>query len=356
MVVNYPTGGLSPFLNLFRARGNVYWKGAVMAFPCACSSALLKIAMSNGLLYGNGVFGFMNWSQDHEIFKNSSPWTGFLSLVVFLMVFRVAEANKRFFQAASACFGFRSQWLDVANSVSAFAEHSKVSDAEKMLLKRRTMRLLSLLHGLALQQLGNDSSGSTHEILMVSLGPGVLDRDSAVLVASVAPARRVFLVQHWIQILLIQAIKSGVLDMQPAMLSRCFQQLGNGKVSYTDGLRIREIPFPFPYSQTCHLMLCAYNICCPIIIQTWTSTTLWSFFFCFFMVMPMWALEYFASDLDLPYRHGANTLPIGEFQQRFNEELGQLLAPGAEKPPTESQEEDDLASFLKAIGEPVASS
>merc|ERR1740121_3571480 len=61
--------------------------------------------------------------------------------------------------------------------------------------------------------------------------------------------RPVELVFSWIQALIVENIKTGVLSIPPPLLSRSFQEYANGMVQFHDACKISTCPFPFPYAQ-----------------------------------------------------------------------------------------------------------
>jgi len=310
-----------------------------------------------GALQAGGIFGFMNWSEDQMLLLNNAPWTGFTSSVAFLVVFRTGQAYTRFTQAAADCYAMRAQWLDVANALFAFTQHSKEAKADIDMFKRRLVRLIGLLHACALHELSM-ASATAQELQNVKSDlpdihvpdvAGSFNLEDVKLLSSTR--QRVTLVQHWVQVLIVQAMKSGVLSIPPPICSRAIQQIGNGKTAFHSALKTATIPFPFPYCQTCNLLLIMHYLCTPIILQSWVSSATLSFGLSMMTVMSLWCLDYIATDLEAPFLPGPNRLDLKELQQQFLSELAVLIKPSADTPPSEVEAGGkETAKLLEFLG------
>jgi len=358
MVVQYKTGGLRPFLNLFQREGSVISYGLSIAFPVAIMSAAMKFSVRQGAFAEGGALGFVAWDEDSMLLLNNAPWNGLVTLVSFLTVFRTSQAYSRFEEAVSHCYSMRSQWLDAANGVCAFCEHSMVDRKAKTMFKRRIIRLFSLLHGLALQDLANWNSSAAEEGASVDVDipvidlPGSFEEKDLKLLKDSEADERVGLVQSWIQVLIVKGMKEDILSTPPPIITRLYQQIGDGMVEFTAALRLAHIPFPFPYSQVCQLMLILHWFCTPVIIQNYCSTEMWAFSFSFIMVLTLWCLDAIATDLEAPLGNGSNKVNLSQMQRAFDEELLVLLEPTAHLPPRESdagQEAATLDDFLQEL-------
>jgi len=84
-------------------------------------------------------------------------------------------------------------------------------------------------------------------------------------------------------------------------LSRSFQEIANGMVAFHEAVKISSIPFPFPYAQTCDLLLMIHWLMMPIVMAQWTAQPVWAFVFAFVQVLILWALNFIATEMENPF-------------------------------------------------------
>merc|ERR1712232_777828 len=60
---------------------------------------------------------------------------------------------------------------------------------------------------------------------------------------------------QWIQRLVVSNMSDGVVTVPPPVVSRVFQELSRGMVNMHNVKKIKEFPFPFPYTQMISAML-----------------------------------------------------------------------------------------------------
>lgn len=65
---------------------------------------------------------------------------------------------------------------------------------------------------------------------------------------------------QWMQRLVVENARSGVIDIAPPILSRVFQELSIGIVHFIDANKISTVPFPFVFAQTVWGMLAFASI------------------------------------------------------------------------------------------------
>ena len=181
-------------------------------------------------------------------------------------------------------------------------------------------RLMSLLHCSALQttcELDDDS------LEVLDLGAvsstGLLHfRDSP---------DRCETVMLWLQRLIMDAERSKLLEAPPPILSRAFQELSRGMVSMTNLRKIRDVPFPFPYSQFLSCILLAHWILTPLVASQTVMKPWWAGIIVFVVVTSYWTLFYIAQEIDQPFGEDANDLPVREMQRKFNAKLEFFIQP-----------------------------
>jgi len=326
-MIRYSNGSYHHILNLFKLRGSSSPFAFKVAIPCSVMSAVLK------WLIQEDKMSFMGWHQDQMSLVYNAPWNSFSFLVGFLIVFRTSQSYSRFWDACGCVAAMRSQWYDAASCLTAFVAHSTEDKESTMRFKHTLVRLVSVLHALALAEM-EDNDGlqafMAHGIELID--PDGLDRQSMKALQE-ADCKLAYMLE-WMLTLIVTNISTGVLSIPPPILSRVFQQLGDGMVALHQGVMISTIPFPFPYAQACDFLLAFHWLLTPIIIQDWSSSPFWAFAFSFIMVFTYWSLNTIAIDLENPFGIDENDMDFAEMQQEMNRHLVVLLSPSAEHVPS----------------------
>lgn len=319
-MIRYSNGGYYHILNLFKVPGSTFPVAMKIAMPCAIISAILKWSIDSGhwddLLPEDG---------NTEIAYNGL-WNSFTFLVGFLIVFRTSQSYSRFWDACGCVAAMRSHWFDAANCLTAFCAHSEENQECITIFKHRVIRLISVLHALALAEMEDSDDGSYLAFSTELIDPDGLDTESLSVLADADS--KVVLALEWMLVLIVENIRTGVLTIPPPILSRVFQQLGDGMVSLHEGVMISTIPFPFPYAQACDCLLIIHWTLTPLIIQSWTTGWFWAFTFSFIMVFTYWSLNSIAINLENPFGTDDNDMDFCEMQSEMNRHLVVLLTIG----------------------------
>ncbi|CAE8710095.1 unnamed protein product [Polarella glacialis] len=151
---------------------------------------------------------------------------------------------------------------------------------------------------------------------------------------------------NWIQRLVIQANDSLVIDVPAPILSRVFQELGSGVVSFTNAKKLRDVPFPFPYAQLISCMLFVHWLFTPVFAAYAIESGEWAGVMSFFVTMSFWSLYYIALEIDQPFGEDPNDLPIHKIQQDWNNSLLTLLLSCSKRVPTFEMSTDKYESSL----------
>jgi len=149
-----------------------------------------------------------------------------------------------------------------------------------------------------------------------------------------APNRCEVILQ-WIQKLIVEGNERTLIKIAPPILSRVYNQLGDGIVDLNNAVKIAEFPIPFPLAQMVTIMLiyhvfltctvCAYSI----------QTAFWASMFAFVIVFSFQSINYIACELEGPFGDDANDLPLALMARDMNTSLITLLADRAMTvPPT----------------------
>jgi hypothetical protein len=187
----------------------------------------------------------------------------------------------------------------------------------------------------------------TFRVLSLSKRFGVIGGVSAEERRSLALSHsrdRPLLVRTWILRLCLERQTRGGLNVPPPIVTRAYQLLSEGAVAYQQARKVGDTPFPFPYVQLVTLLLHAFNVLAPFIISSLVVTPLdyvadadedateavWHGYTLivtssFFVVLGYTALNQVSRELEEPFGHGPNHLPLGQLGEEFNTGLVHLL-------------------------------
>lgn len=285
---------------LCRCRGSVFPKSLLWAVP----STLLAWFFFAAMPKIEGV--------------DLNTWSNFNYVMGFLLVFRTQLAYTRFWEAATIVQRVRGTWFNAVSSCFAFCSHHSKDQDAVLKFKHTLVRLVSLLHCASLQQIAVMSDEAFEIIDLADF-----DKQSLVYLAE-APEKTLVILQ-WIQQLIVQNHRSGVLDVAPPIVTRVFQDLSNGIVDLVDCQKISEVMFPFPYAQLLTAMIAAYTLIFPLTVAVVTTSLPFFLMLNFISVFAFWSLNYIATEIEMPFGEDANDLPISAMQTRLNQALVALL-------------------------------
>eukprot|EP00928_Gymnodinium_smaydae_P063651 TRINITY_DN4716_c0_g1_i1.p1 TRINITY_DN4716_c0_g1~~TRINITY_DN4716_c0_g1_i1.p1 ORF type:complete len:563 (+),score=93.44 TRINITY_DN4716_c0_g1_i1:99-1691(+) len=327
-MIQYESGGVWYFLKIFQLKGSVFPSSFALAIPAGALSALAK-----WLLQTQSSLAFL--SDAESILLQSQAWGGFSFLVGFLIVFRTSQAYKRFWDGCTATHTMRAEWFDACSALTAFTRFSKAEMKEVMRFKHTVIRLFSMLHAASLAELEDVNSEDVSEINAFNFELLDVDGiDEASLLAVKNSSFKVELIFSWIQLLIVEHIKTGVLSIPPPILSRAFQEIANGMVAFHDAMKISYVPFPFPYAQTCDMLLIFHYCTVPVITAQWVTAPGWAFLFVFVQVFIVWSLNFIAVEIENPFGTDANDLDGHQMQREMNQQLLLLVDPTTLRTPT----------------------
>jgi len=144
---------------------------------------------------------------------------------------------------------------------------------------------------------------------------------------------RVEVILQWLQSLIVEHMGSGVLPIAPPIMSRVFQELETGIVKLHDCMKIKKMPFPFPYAQMVSTMLLVSTIATPIYTGLLVKHLFWKICLTFMVIFAFWSINYIAAEIEMPFGEDANDLPIKDLQDEMNTGLRLLLEVRMQKPP-----------------------
>lgn len=242
-------------------------------------------------------------------------WSGYTVTLSFLIVFRNNLAYNRYWEGAMSMAAIRGEWLNATSSALAFSnpDHKDVRRFQCLIAK-----LASLLYASALQKVCNLEDDALDVLSIDGLSPKNLRHLFHCQTKSEVLAM-------WLERTILQADRDKVILVAPPILSRVFQDLGNGVVQLEKVRTITEIPFPFPYAQMVAVMLVVHWLMTPTLAVVELESSIWAGVICFLLTGAMWSLIYIAQEIDQPFGDDANDLPVKEMMEEFNTALMDML-------------------------------
>lgn len=254
--------------------------------------------------------------------QNPECYTTLNWVLGFVLVFRTGQAYNRFWHAALNVRRMGAEWIDACAQICAFAEDSGC-DADKVKnYKAMMIRLFSLLHCVALQQITEVDDDSIEVI--DSLGIGV---HNLAYMRSKDKERRIHVVFQWIQAGILFGMKSGLIKTPPPIISRCFQELNAGMVALAEMQTIEETPFPVPYARMVTVLLLTHMSLTPFFMINLTDHFLVAGVFAFMAVFLLWILVLIAMDIEEPFGDDLDDLDFPHAQEEINCSLMELVEP-----------------------------
>merc|ERR1712032_791254 len=158
---------------------------------------------------------------------------------------------------------------------------------------------------------------------------------------------------QWIQRLIGEANDTQVIKVAPPILSRVYNQLGNGIVNLNNARKITEFPIPFPLAQMITFMLLFHWGITAFVCAASVETTFWAGLITFIVVFSFWSINYIAVELEQPFGDDQNDLPLHGMQVDLNLSLKGLLDDRAQRPPLFNFKEDHkrLNTTRKGVNE-----
>jgi len=266
------------------------------------------------------------WDAEEWTANLLSIWSSYSFILSFLVVFRNNQAYSRFWEGASLMNEMRGEWLNVCTSLVAFCSSEKDKEAEVQSFQELLVRLMSLLHCSALQAVCKLADKRLELIDVYGVDVNSLRhlRDSV---------NRSDVLCLWLTRLILENSEKKVLVAPAPILSRSFQDLGRGRVRMSELVKIKDIPFPFPYQQLIITMLAVHSVITAMITSQYIHPWYWAGLITFIAMSGFWALFYICAEIDHPFGDDPNDLPLGELQKDWNARLLELLQDMSQRPP-----------------------
>eukprot|EP00929_Paragymnodinium_shiwhaense_P117851 TRINITY_DN8922_c0_g1_i1.p1 TRINITY_DN8922_c0_g1~~TRINITY_DN8922_c0_g1_i1.p1 ORF type:complete len:616 (-),score=98.25 TRINITY_DN8922_c0_g1_i1:454-2301(-) len=301
----------------FSLKGSVFPKAFVWAFPCSVTSVVLHI-----VFHENEKVMWALGAGDVA----ASVLGGFTFILGFLVVFRSQQAYSRWWEGGTLLQQLRGEWFNSYSCLLAFCNSDPSQREQVREFQHKLVRLFSLLYGCALQQVATLDEKKFE----------VIDLDGfyrpSMEFLQECPDRCEVTLQ-WIQRLIIDADQQGLVKVAPPILSRVFNELGNGIVNLNNARKITEFPIPFPLAQMITVMLLFHAMVTPVMCAATVSTMYWAAIITFVVTFSYWSINYIAVELEMPFGDDDNDLPLREMQEDMNRSLSMLMVDMAQEVP-----------------------
>lgn len=310
-MIIYKKGTFVPS-SLLRIRGGVFFQAMPSALFCGLLGFFFKLLSK----YDPGAEYFFS-----HVLSNNSAYSSVSVMIGFLVIFRTQQSYSRFWEGARHIKSFQSELFVTGSNLLAFTRASKAEKEKIEKFHNVLVRLLSVLHAVALSKLHGHASVEAWLDVIDLQG---LDANSLDTLWQEKECKVELLLQ-WVQSLTVDAIGDGVLVIAPPILSRIFQNLSNGLSAFNNAYRLVEVPYPFPYMQTTELLLLMHCIVTPMVMCDFTVEPAWTGVFSFLVAIILLSLNKIASELEDPYGNDYNDLDLNNMQEELNLRLLMLM-------------------------------
>ena len=140
---------------------------------------------------------------------------------------------------------------------------------------------------------------------------------------------RVQLAQSWIVRAIVRRRASGGLGVDaPVLATGVYRAFMTGTDAFQQCKKIVDTPFPYPYAQAVLFMLSMYAIFAPFLICEIVNDTLFATLISVIAVWSFAVMNEVARQLEDPFGHEINQLPLDDLHIDFNERCdSSLLSP-----------------------------
>lgn len=307
---------------ILKARGSLVPKALLCSAPAAIATFVLHIIEEQFPDFATDYYDIrINEAKD---IKQGLLWNAMSVAILLLLMFRSFQALGRFWEGTSLLHKMRGEWFDCATLCFAWSRDAKlhkIGFEEPVNEFRSTLtRLMSLMHGCALEEISSDDP-MTHYTVLDLQG---LDEDTLKFLKDcreVYHFNTVEAIQHIIQVLITHNHHSGVLTIAPPILGRVYQSLSRGLVNLLNAKKIKDTMFPFPYAQSCLVLLLVHSLFVPIMVTQVVDNKYFAVAIAWPIIFAMFCVNFVAAELEMPFGMLDNHLPMRHFQTEFNHSL-----------------------------------
>eukprot|EP00927_Polykrikos_kofoidii_P070475 TRINITY_DN6678_c1_g1_i5.p1 TRINITY_DN6678_c1_g1~~TRINITY_DN6678_c1_g1_i5.p1 ORF type:complete len:494 (-),score=73.42 TRINITY_DN6678_c1_g1_i5:143-1543(-) len=258
----------------------------------------------------------------------ASYFKSYLTFLIFLLVFRTQVAHSRLNEGVMLLLKIRGHWCSAYASLLNSCSRSEANAKEVKDFQQLLVRLMSILHSVAMQEIAEIEHGARD---MGILGDDGIDPTYMDYLKHTTD--KVQVVGQWIAMIVHEADKKKIIEVSPPALGRIFQELANGNCATTQAWKFREVPFPFPHAQMLTALLLVTTFIMPFISLEVSNIFMAPFLTCL-AVTAMWSVNYTAQELEEPFGDDIDDFPVWKMQKSFNSSLEVLLSPMCLSPPS----------------------
>lgn len=307
--------------------------GSVFPDAAALAAGPAIIAAVFSWLLTNYPEWFPEGSYPSE--KEFSLFSTFSWVVGFILVFRTSQSYGRYWEGAQLLHAVTTEWYDACAQIIGFAAASCKNDEELKAFSGTTIRLFSILHCSALQQVTVMNDDRFHVIDAKGLDKDLRRflRNYDLTGTQEERRQKTEIIFQWITRFVLEAINYGTITTPPPIVTRAFQELNSGMTALNRMMTVTDTPFPFPYVQMISMLLLIYMLLTPFIIAPQASHWAWSGLFTFVAVFTQWAINLIASEIEQPFGDDLNDFDLWEIQDEMNSSLLLLMEPSTQAVP-----------------------
>jgi len=283
-------------------------KALLLAVPCALIAVALKLGSSEAQTCFKTEF-FLSIAR-LKVLENAAAYSGFSLVLGFLVVFRTQLAYSRFWEGVSAAHRMCAEWFDGASSVLAYVRVSKADAAKKNEFNRTFLKLMTLLHGVAVASLRD-----LDDLSLTDADLEGLDRESIQLLQN--SPYPVTVISQWLLDLIMSGLEEKIINVPPPIVSRALNEMANGMVAYHDCMKIQTTNVPLPYKQMTMILMVAHFFVTPVVMCMWTAWVTWTFIFTLIQSMIFWCLYFTAHQIEFPFQVNSISYSVAELHHEF---------------------------------------
>jgi len=331
----------------------------------------------------------LHTSSENKVFYHPYAHQVFAITASFLLVFRSQLAYQRYWEGRTAIAAMQAKWSDSAAQAVLFSDTDGEPSQSLEMYRLRIIHLFSLLHAVAIQTLRRPVYDKDHDFGLdglvesgAELAPpvvenreyrqehystadtmrkvylsqdkqqdledhqlevimGITEEEKEYLVGVKAerheagqvgkePVDQVFRIYSWImrEAGRNQRDASAGFTVPPPVLSRLYQVLSDGHIAFMQAKKIAQTPFPLPYAQLVMFFLMILMTSSPVVIVAYVDSIWGACALSFCAIFASFSLNEVSRELEGPFGHDPNDLPMSELHYDFNVRLVSLLHMG----------------------------
>eukprot|EP00931_Biecheleriopsis_adriatica_P000665 TRINITY_DN10075_c1_g1_i2.p1 TRINITY_DN10075_c1_g1~~TRINITY_DN10075_c1_g1_i2.p1 ORF type:complete len:516 (+),score=64.58 TRINITY_DN10075_c1_g1_i2:144-1691(+) len=334
------------FKSFFTLKGSVLQKAMKWSITYSVLSLLLCIFFH----HGESISGVEIIDVAHlQTMDFGGRLRDFTFVLGFFISFCTQKAYSRWWEGGTLLQQLRGEWFNAFSSLLAFSNPDPKMNAQVQRFQHMLARMISLMYAQALMQVS--STERVFELIDIT----GFDAESLDFLYQSHDGCEVVL--QWLQRAIVEANGKGIIMIAPPILSRVYNQLGNGIVRLNNARKIHEFPIPFPIAQMVFFQLICHGILTSFVCAIVVENPGLAFIFTFLVCQSLWTIHYITLELEQPYGTDANDLPLEEMMVDLNHSLCNLLDSRAREPPPyvfDHEIDSSLARDAIHLGEFIA--